>query len=45
MTKREENKEYNEELLRILREEGIIMAEEKNLFEQYLWNSMTEGVN
>jgi len=45
MTKREENKEYNSELLRILKEEGIIIDEETVQIEQYLWNSMMKGVN
>ena len=45
MTAREQNKAYHDEIMEIMREEGIIMDEERHHIEQYLWNSLEKGVN
>lgn len=45
MTVREENKAYHQDILKIMRQTGLIIAEEENQVSDYLWNSLEKGVN
>jgi len=45
MTARDEKKVYHNEIIQIMKQNGLILDEEQNQIEQYLWNSLEKGVN
>jgi hypothetical protein len=45
MTARDEKMNYHNEIIQIMRQSGLILDEEQNQMEQYLWNSLEGGVN
>jgi len=45
MTARDEKISYHNEIIKIMHQTGLILDEEQNQIEQYLWNSLEGGVN